>query len=369
MSENCHANLSGIRSYVQISHDGRTRAVGLHNARGKKVITQDARGRVLLQDTHTNETTATLACGGVVENIVFSPDNQWLVAVCMCHYYNSIFHCKYTLQMWDLRNYEMVRCHTMYRDPPDRIAFSPDSQMLAFGLPSWFIQIWSVRFWHSNLRKWIPHCVINCENHQLDFEFTCDNRLVSCGPNSENPTVWHISGDTYNIQQQSINPQFAYHVACSPTDPSVLALSCGDGDLYITRNDVCAQLQGHTTHVRALAFSPCGQQLASGSYDGEVRLWDVATGACVRTLPMLKCIHNIKFLSNNKQIAVHSRNNTTLHVLTLCKWSERDHHLFNPDVRRRVVWVLCARARLAKAEQNMPYEIWRMIFQSMATTS
>ena len=33
-----------------------------------------------------------------------------------------------------------------------------------------------------------------------------------------------------------------------------------------------------------MCLSPDGKQLASGSFDRTVRLWDVETGACVRTL-------------------------------------------------------------------------------------
>jgi len=38
-----------------------------------------------------------------------------------------------------------------------------------------------------------------------------------------------------------------------------------------------ASLTGHTDRVHAVAFSPDGRTLVSGSYDGTARLWDVAT--------------------------------------------------------------------------------------------
>ena len=37
-------------------------------------------------------------------------------------------------------------------------------------------------------------------------------------------------------------------------------------------------LKGHADAVRCLAFTPDGRLLASGSSDGTVKLWDVATG-------------------------------------------------------------------------------------------
>ena len=43
-------------------------------------------------------------------------------------------------------------------------------------------------------------------------------------------------------------------------------------------------LKGHTLGVTTLCYSPDGKQLASGSWDKTVRLWDIATGKSVATL-------------------------------------------------------------------------------------
>ncbi|EXM12366.1 hypothetical protein FOTG_19133 [Fusarium oxysporum f. sp. vasinfectum 25433] len=49
--------------------------------------------------------------------------------------------------------------------------------------------------------------------------------------------------------------------------------------------NACLQtLQGHNDWVSSVAFSADSQRLASGSYDGTVKIWDAATGACVQTL-------------------------------------------------------------------------------------
>ena len=43
-------------------------------------------------------------------------------------------------------------------------------------------------------------------------------------------------------------------------------------------------LRGHSGSIGRIAWSPDGQMIASPSSDRTVRLWDVETGDCVRTL-------------------------------------------------------------------------------------
>jgi WD40 repeat protein len=67
-------------------------------------------------------------------------------------------------------------------------------------------------------------------------------------------------------------------------------------------------LKGHSSSVRSVAFSPDGKQVVSGSHDETVRLWDVATGAALQTLEgYSSLVRSVAFSPDGKQVP-------TLHI-------------------------------------------------------
>ncbi len=70
-------------------------------------------------------------------------------------------------------------------------------------------------------------------------------------------------------------------------------------------------LKGHSSSVKAIAFSPDGKQIASGSYDDTIKLWDAITGDLQKTLAgHLDSVQAIAFSLDGKQIASGSDDKT-----------------------------------------------------------
>ena len=50
-------------------------------------------------------------------------------------------------------------------------------------------------------------------------------------------------------------------------------------------------LQGHTSAVLTVAFSPDGKSLVSGSDDNTVKVWNLSAGTCTSTLEVRELMH------------------------------------------------------------------------------
>jgi WD40 repeat protein len=73
-------------------------------------------------------------------------------------------------------------------------------------------------------------------------------------------------------------------------------------------------LSGHSGSVRSVSFSPDGTLLASGSYDGKVKVWDV--GNSVFTHSPLPTSHTLTVLSHEPDASsVPSREKETERTL------------------------------------------------------
>src|SRR4051812_17871424 len=65
-----------------------------------------------------------------------------------------------------------------------------------------------------------------------------------------------------------------------------------------------ATLNGHSLGVTSLKYTRDGKILASGSEDKTVKLWNLASGKCIRTLKgHTGCVNSVAFSEDGKMLA------------------------------------------------------------------
>jgi WD40 repeat protein len=111
-----------------------------------------------------------------------------------------------------------------------------------------------------------------------------------------------------------------HKVACVTYSPDGTLLASGNEAYGVKIRDaqsgkLLSVLKVHTGNVRAVAFSANGQTLASGGNDCLVRLWNVATGEELFTLPTKAPINGLAFDRESRTLAA------ALHDGTVVEWS------------------------------------------------
>jgi WD40 repeat protein len=230
---------------VAFTPDGRTLAAA-GAAREWKLGDDDGLGVVRLWDTATGKERARLLADDLVNSVAVTPDGKMLALACM----NS------TVEIWDISP-QKLRCKLRgHAKSATSVAFSPDGKVLASGSQDRTIKLWDVA-------------------------------------GAKELTTFRKQGDGY-----------AHRVAFSP-DGRTLA-SGGDGGAVLW--DVAAgkersRLKGKTTGVWCLAFAADGKTLALGGYEdrGRVRMGDLSGRVLVPTVSLW----DVPTLTESATIACH----------------------------------------------------------------
>lgn len=86
-------------------------------------------------------------------------------------------------------------------------------------------------------------------------------------------------------------------------DPERPMVTEAEAALRTATSTECLLLDENNTRNAVVAVSPDGRFAVTGSYDGEAKLWEVTTGACVKTLPT-KDLYDAAFSPDQRHLLV-----------------------------------------------------------------
>ncbi|MEM9701513.1 MAG: hypothetical protein AAF907_03605 [Planctomycetota bacterium] len=155
------------------------------------------------------------------------------------------------------------------------------------------------------------------------IELSKDGRLALSGGRDGKIHVWDISAgkslrtfksDAWEEANTGGQPRIIAKVAVTPNGKRAVSSLWGPGTLKLwdVATGTCLQtMEGHESDVPALAITPDGRKLVSGSNDETLKIWDLQSGRCVQTLVGHQgCIFTVIVTPDGRWIVSGSDDNT-----------------------------------------------------------
>ena len=220
-----------------------------------------------------------------VFSVAFSPDGKLLASASKDN----------NIKLWSIdRNGTATFKQTLresdggHTDNVYAVAFSPDGKLLASGSRDKTVKLWSIE---RNGTATLRDTLTDNSTKVFSVAFSPDGKLLAsgAGSGSENGEVhygeikiWSIARDGSATLIDSLGEHISWvnAVAFSP-DGKLLASGSGDNTVKVwsIQRDgtatVIDSLEEHGDWVGAVAFSPDGKLLASGASDNKVKLWSI----------------------------------------------------------------------------------------------
>ena len=131
--------------------------------------------------------------------------------------------------------------------------------------------------------------LINLANHlQIDLSNFDFSNLEIWQADLKNIELYNVNFTQAHFRKSDFaSTIFGVHCVAINSTGELLATGETCNDIHIwqsTDNQQLMTLQGHTDWVQSVVFSPDNQLLASTSFDTTIKLWDILSGKCLRTL-------------------------------------------------------------------------------------
>ena len=231
------------------------------------VATGNDQGVIVLWDIETGQCLGTLHGHDLaIWCVTFSPTGKLLASSSSDK----------TIKIWDYHKQKCLQTLTGHKDFIRSVDFSPDEKLLVSGSDDTTVKVWDLEtgkyIYNFSLHNNIVRSVI----------FNPNGYEIISGSDDGQIRIWNIKTGKpkQTLSQNSM-------VSSIDIDPKTGQIVAGYENQSIglwKENQRLHTWQGYTTLAGTVSFSPDDKILASTHDDRVIRLWNIKTGKCIKTL-------------------------------------------------------------------------------------
>jgi periodic tryptophan protein 2 len=206
------------------------------------------------------------------------------------------------LLVWDWQSESYILKQQSHHDTLNALAYTPDAQRIVTCADDGKIKLWDVKS---------GFCSVTFTEHSSGVtacEFSKKGNVLFTASLDGSVRAWDLL--RYRNFRTFVAPS-RLGFSCLAVDPSGEVVAAGSHDTdsifiwSVQTGQLLDQLAGHEGPISALAFTPDGQTLISGSWDNTVRVWSIfARTQTSEPLTMQANVLTLAVRPDSKQIAV-----------------------------------------------------------------
>ncbi|KAK6342234.1 hypothetical protein TWF730_001711 [Orbilia blumenaviensis] len=281
----------------------------------KRLVSGSTDKTIKLWDTATGSCLGTLGGHlGSVGSVVFSHNGKQLASGSNDR----------TIKLWDTTTGTELATFEGHLGAVLSVAYSYDGKQLASGSSDKTIKLWDI-VTKANLITFKGH-----SSWIRSIAFSCDRKYIASGSGDSTIKLWDtamggsLTPEGCPATEVSLNTSKRHlgSVLCVEFSHDGKQLASGSNDKTIKLWDTATKanlvtLKGHSSWVRSLAFSRDNRQIASGSDDSSIKFWNITTGSSLITEASLATLKghlgrvlSVIFSCDGKQLVSGCDNNS-----------------------------------------------------------
>jgi predicted NACHT family NTPase len=181
-----------------------------------------------------------------------------------------------TIKVWNTDTWECINTLYGHDDTVTSLAFDLSSGVL---ISSSYDE--TVRFWNIQTGDCLNTLQIKSPTRSVKIDTL--NQILVIGGSDKTISIWDLKTGIC-LRQLDGHTSWIQEIALGSNQ--TIASASGDRTvkLWNVMGECIQTLHGHTDWVETVSFSPDDQLIVSGGIDGSIKVWDVKTGECVKTL-------------------------------------------------------------------------------------